>query len=146
RRQVARAAPQHEEGHDAEPALGPEGPELAVQDEQERRVHEQVDVEPVGTEPSDHADERLRRNALPPPRRRKCKEGASSPLPEPPSSSGTPGAPAAHPFGPGRDAWSPGKTDPPARAKPIPTRGVSLALPPPRRGEGTASARPGSGC
>jgi len=44
--------------------------------------------------------------------------------------SGTLGAPSAHPFGPGRDAWRAGKTDSFARAKPIPTHRVSFSLPP----------------
>src|SRR6266545_4595509 len=59
---------------------------------------------------------------------RGCKGGASSPLPEPPTLSGTLGAPAALPSGPVRDAGDLGKIDSFARAEPIATRHVISAL------------------
>src|SRR6266540_2861770 len=57
-----------------------------------------------------------------------CKGGASSPLPEPPSLSGTLGAPSAQPSGPVRDAGDLGKIESFARAEPIATRHVISAL------------------
>src|SRR6266545_1624306 len=57
-----------------------------------------------------------------------CKGGASSPLPEPPTLSGTLGAPAALPSGPVREAGDLGKIDSFARAEPIATRHVISVL------------------
>jgi len=54
--------------------------------------------------------------------------GASSPLPEPPTLSGTLGAPSAQPSGPVRDAGDLGKIESFARAEPIATRHVISAL------------------